>query len=132
MLRNGLKSRRPKKSPLLLKRHRDASLKFVKQHKKKENSFWERILWRDDPKTELFGHYYRNHVWRKDGEAYSPKNTLLTDVFPGGSIIIWGCFSGKGVRKISLIDSKINAQMYKQILQDNLMSSFESLKLSSD
>ena len=39
MLRNGLKSRRPKKTPLLLKWHRDARLKFVRQHKEKENSF---------------------------------------------------------------------------------------------
>ena len=41
MLRNGLKSQRPKKTHLLLKRHRDARLKFVRQHKEKENSFLE-------------------------------------------------------------------------------------------
>ena len=69
MLRNGLKSRRPKKTPLLLKRLRDASLKFVRQHKEKENSFWKRVLWTDEPKIELFGHNYRNHVSRKDSEA---------------------------------------------------------------
>ena len=44
MLRNDLKSRRPKKTPLLLKRHRDARLKFVRQSKEKENLFWERVL----------------------------------------------------------------------------------------
>ena len=76
MLRNGLKSQRPKKTPLLLKRHGDARLKFIRQHKEKENSFWERVLWTDEIKIELFGDNYRNHVWRKDGEAYSPKNTI--------------------------------------------------------
>ena len=76
MLRNGLKSRRPKKTPLLLKRHWDARLKFVRQHKEKENSFWERVLWTDATKIELFGHNYRNHMWRKDSEAYSPKYQL--------------------------------------------------------
>ena len=35
MPRNGLKSQKPKKILLLLKRHRDTRLKFVKQHKKK-------------------------------------------------------------------------------------------------
>ena len=34
--------------------------------------------------------------------------------------------------KISVIDGKMNAQKYKQILQENLMSSVESLELSSD
>ena len=43
--------------------------------------------------------------------------------------MIWGCFSAKGVGKISVIDGKMNAQKYKQILQENLMSSAESLEL---
>ena len=96
MLRNSLKSRRPKKIPFLLKRHRDARLKFVRQHKENENSFWERVLWTDETEIELFGHNYRNYVWRKDGEANSPKNTVSTAKFGGGSIMIWGCFSAKG------------------------------------
>ena len=41
-------------------------------------------------------------------------------------------FSAKGVDKISVIDGKMNAQMYKQILQENLMSPFGSLELPSD
>ena len=40
MLRNGLKSWRPKKTPLLLKLHRDARLKFIRQHQEKEYLFW--------------------------------------------------------------------------------------------
>ena len=75
MLRNCLKSRRPKKTPLLLKRYRNARLKFVRQHKEKENSFWKRVLWTDENKIELFGHNCRNNVWRKDGEAYIYQRT---------------------------------------------------------
>ena len=45
MLRNSLKSQRPKKTSPFLKRQRDVRLKFVRQHKEKENSFWERVLW---------------------------------------------------------------------------------------
>ena len=39
--------------------------------------------------------------------------------------MIWGCFSAKGVGKITVIDGK-------QILQENLMSSVESLEVPSD
>ena len=73
-----------------------------------------RVLWTDEIKIELFGHNYQNHVWRKDGEAYSTKNTVPTVKYSGGSIMICGCFSAKGVGKISVIDSKMNAQKYKQ------------------
>ena len=38
----------------------------------------------------------------------------------------------KGVSKISVIDSKMNARKYKQILQEKLLSSVESLELPSD
>ena len=132
MLRNGLKSRRPKKTPLLLKRQRGARLKLIRHQKEKKNSFWERVLWTVENKIELFGHNYQNHVRRKFGEAYSPKNTVPTVSFGGGSILICGCFSGKGVGKISEIDGKMNAQKCKQILKENLMSSVESLELPSD
>ena len=40
--------------------------------------------------------------------------------------MIQGYFSAKGVGKISVIDGKMNAQKYKQILQENLMSFLES------
>ena len=49
--------------------------------------------------------------------------------FGGGSIMICGCFSAKSVGKISVIDGKMFAQKYKQILQENLISSVESLDL---
>ena len=71
-------------------------------------------------------------MWRKDGKAYSPKNMLPTVKYGSGSIMIWGCFSAKGAGKILVIDGKMNAQKYKQILQENMMSSDESLELPSD
>ena len=58
------------------------------------------LLWTIITKFELFGHNHRNHLWRKDGEAYSPKNTVPTVKFGGGSMMIWGCFSAKGLGKI--------------------------------
>ena len=71
------------------------------------------------------------HVCRKEGKAYSPKNMEPTVKFGGDSIMIWGIFfrerSGQNIS-----NSKMNAQKYKQILQENLMSSVESLELPSD
>ena len=50
MQRNCLKSRRPKKTPLLLKRHRGARLKFLRQHKEKEDSFRKEYYGQMKPK----------------------------------------------------------------------------------
>ena len=46
--------------------------------------------------------------------------------------MIWRCFSAKVVGKISVIDGKMNAQKYKEIMEENLMSSVESLEQLSD
>ena len=71
-------------------------------------------------------------MWRKDGDAKSPKKTLPTVKFGSSIIMYWGYLSEKVVGEISAIDDKINAQKYRQILQENLMSSVESLELPSD
>ena len=51
--------------------------------------------------------------------------------FDGVNIMICGCFSAKSVGKITVIDGKMNAQMYKVILQEYLMYSVESLDIAS-
>lgn len=86
--KDSIKFHSPRKTPLLLKRHRDARLKFVTEHKDKENSYWERVLWTDESKIELFGCNSLNHVWRKDSEAYAPKNTILIVKFGGDNIMV--------------------------------------------
>lgn len=83
--RDSIKSHSPRKTPLLLKWHRDARLKFATEHKDKENYYWERVLWTDKSKIELFRRNFLNHVWRKEGEAYAPKNNIPTLKFGGAA-----------------------------------------------
>ena len=122
MLRNGLKSWRPKKTPHKMKRHGDARLKLVR---KKKIRFGREYYGQMKLKLSCLGIIIET-MWRKDGEAYSIKNTVPTVKFGDGSIMIWGCFSAKGVGKILVIDGEMNAQLYKHILQENCMSSVKS------
>jgi len=49
---------------------------------------------------KLFGKNSTRRVWRKKNAELRPKNTIPTVKHGGGNIMLWGCFSAKGTRKL--------------------------------
>ena len=89
--------------------------------------FWEKVIGSDETKFELFGRNTVTSVWRKSGTAFKKNNTIPTVNFGGGSIMIWGCFSSKGIGELQVILGRMNGSMYKEILEKNLPKSATSL-----
>uniref|UniRef100_UPI001658C8D3 hypothetical protein n=1 Tax=Salmonella sp. S103_04178 TaxID=2665595 RepID=UPI001658C8D3 len=87
---------RARKVPLLKKAHVQARLKFANEHLDDSESDWEKVLWSDETKIELFGINSTRRVWRKRNAAYDPKNTVPTVKHGGGNIKFWGGDSAKG------------------------------------
>ena len=54
LCRNGLKSCSTRKVPLLKKAHVQACLKFAIEHLNDSEKAWEKVLWSDETKIELF------------------------------------------------------------------------------
>ena len=78
------------KKPLL-------SLRFAKQHKDWTNDDWNKILWTDESKFELFGTDPRVYVRRREGERVNHDCITSTVKHGCGNIMIWGCISGTGL-----------------------------------
>uniref|UniRef100_A0A3B3HFA0 Transposase Tc1-like domain-containing protein n=1 Tax=Oryzias latipes TaxID=8090 RepID=A0A3B3HFA0_ORYLA len=127
--RHGLHARTPRKTPFLKKKHVEARLEFVTQHLDKPMTFWEKILWSDETKIELFGCHKTQHVWRKNGTAHHPQNTTPTVKFGGGSIMAWGCFAACGTGRLHIIEGIMTGEKYRDILDQNLLSSARLLKM---
>ena len=53
--RTGIRSYTPRKTPLLTVKHVKSCFTFSKDHLDKGNEFWERVIWSDESKIELFG-----------------------------------------------------------------------------
>ncbi|XDV20497.1 hypothetical protein PO909_025814 [Leuciscus waleckii] len=72
--RHGLKSCSARKVPLLKPAHVQVHLKFASDHLEE----WEKVMWSDETKIELFGLNSTRRVWRKKKDEYNPKNTIPT------------------------------------------------------
>ncbi|KAL0149447.1 hypothetical protein M9458_055235 [Cirrhinus mrigala] len=70
--RHGLKSCIARKVPLLKSAHVQARLKFARDHLDDPEESWEKVLWSDETKVELFGLNSIRHVWRKKNDEYHP------------------------------------------------------------
>ena len=86
--RTGFFSRSPRKVPLLKRRHVRSRLNYVKTYGEKTQEFWNKVIWSDETKIELFGKNTATRVWRKSCTAYNKKNTIPTVKFGGGSIMV--------------------------------------------
>ncbi len=109
---SGLYGRVARRKPLLSARH-------MKKHLKDSKMVTNKILWSDETKIELFGLNSKRYVWRKPGTAHHLSNTVPTVKHGGGSIMLWGCFSGR----LIAIEGKMNAAKYRDILDENLLQS---------
>ena len=85
-----------------------------------------KILW---SKIELFGENAKRYVWRTPGTAHHLANIIPKVKHGGGSIMLWGCFSAAGTGRLVRIEGKMNAAMYRDILEENLLQSALDLRL---
>ena len=125
--REGLKSCCTRKVPLLKKAHVQAHLKFAQEYLDDPEEAWEKVMWSDETKIELFGINSTRRVWRKRNAEYNPKNTIPTVKHGGG--MLWGCFSAKGTGRLHRIEGRMNGAMYREIWGDNLLPSVRALKI---
>ena len=78
--------------PLLKKAHVQAHLKLAKEHLDDLEEAWEKVMWSDETKIELFGINSTRRVWRKRNAEYNPKNTIPTVKHGGGRPYALGVF----------------------------------------
>lgn len=76
----------------------------------------------------FFGHRDAAYVWRKQGEAYNPKNTVYTMKYGLGSIMLYARFSTSGTGNLINVVG-IMKKGHVTILKENLNQSAAKLDL---
>jgi transposase len=129
---NGYNGRVARKKPFISKVNCDKRLLFANDYKSKDAGFWNKVIFTDESKFNLFGSDGRIMVWRKPNTQLEIQNTVPTVKHGGGSVMVWGCFSAAGVGKLAFIDGIMDHKGYIQILKDNLRTSATDLGIPDD
>ena len=106
-----------RRKPLLTKKNIAAHLKLAKEHIGTPQWYWQNVLWTDETKIELFGKNTQRYIWHKKGTEHHHENIIPTVKYGGGNIMIWACF---GPGQVTIIEGKMNSQVYQKILQDHV------------
>ena len=128
----GLYGRVARKKPYVNKVNRRKRLEYAKSYREKPLGFWNKVLWSDENKFNLFGSEGKVVVWRSPKEEIGPECTIPTVKHGGGSVKCWACFSSSGVGRLIFIDGNMTGESYQEILENNLLKSIEKLGMSHD
>ena len=65
-------------------------------------------------------------LWRRAGERHNIENIVPSVKHGGGGIMVWGCFSRRGMDTLIRVDRKMNHQDYIRILDKHLLPLIQS------
>ena len=112
-----------RRTPCVTKPNIKKRLAWAKKYVSEPKTFWEKIIWSDECKFNLFGADGNQKVWRKPGEEHKMECTSPTVKHGGGSIMVWGSMAASGVGNLVFIDGIMDRFVYKKILEDNVLQS---------
>lgn len=115
----------PRTSPLLKGKYIQDRLKFVEKHEIESDKFWTNVIWSYETKIEMLSETGVPMYGGKRTEN-NPVTTIKT------VLMIWNCFSYNGVGEMEVIEVRMNAEKYKQILSIHLMKSTAGFGFEQD
>ena len=115
------------KKPYVNKINRGKRLEYARIHRDKPLGYWNDVIWSDKSKFNLFRSDGKVMVWRTTTEELDPKCTVPIVKHDGGRVKCWGCFPSCGVGNLVFIDGNMTGEMYRAILDNNLLQSVNKL-----
>ena len=95
---------------------------FAQMHKDWTVSDWERVVFNDGTKICCFNVDGRTWCWIEDKENILVRVVNQIVKHGGGSIMLWGCLTCRGLGSLHNIQGHLNARGYFAILAQDLCS----------
>ena len=121
----GLNGRVKTKKPLLTRVHRKKRRAFVRAYRNWKIEDWQRVIWSDETKFNVFGSDGREYCWKRAGEPLRNHHVKPTIKHGKGSVTIWGCMAWSGVGFLCKIEGNMDGELYRSILEGELVQTIE-------
>ena len=89
----GYHGRVARKKFFVSEKNRKLRLAFAKSNINKNSDYWNKVIFADESKFNIFGSDGRILVWRKPGEEFRKQNLVPTVKRSGGRVMVWRCMS---------------------------------------
>lgn len=121
-----------RKKPLISKVNQAKRLNFAKEYQNHPTSFWNKVLFSDESKFNVYRSDGRVLVWRRPGTELQKKNIQTTVKHGGSSVMVWGCMAASGVGELVFIDGIMKKEEYLNILKQNMKQSAVKLGIGDE
>ncbi|KAL1944863.1 hypothetical protein VTO73DRAFT_2483 [Trametes versicolor] len=91
---------------------------------------WRLVVFSDESKFNLFGSDGRQWCRRRVGEEFLDRNVKKRMQGGGGSVMVWGCITSKGVGRLHRIEGIMDAKKYCTILEEALLGTLQDHHLN--
>jgi transposase len=112
--------------PLLTNDHWCLRLDFAYTHRYKTPDNWARIIFSDETKINRMGSDGHRYCWKAPGEELSKRTVHPVVKHGGGSTMVWGSMTMKGVGRMCVIEGIMDAEKYVKILDKHLLATARS------
>ncbi|GFV69775.1 transposable element Tcb1 transposase [Trichonephila clavipes] len=101
---------------LVTARHALQRRQWCRTHRQWTPQQWQQVIWSDESTFTLFQTTGRVYVWRTPKEAFAPECIVPTVKHGGGSLMVWGAISWRGLGPLVTLHGKVKAAHYVNIL----------------
>lgn len=117
----GLYGRHAAKKPQVSEKNRKARLAFARKYVNWTADDWQKVLFSDESKFELFRTKGVTYVRRPIGTRNDVRYQVPTVKHGGGNVMVWGCFSASGTGPLFRIEETMTAVLYCDIIVDTML-----------
>lgn len=102
--------------------NKENRIRFAQEYLQQPDNFWDNIVFSDE-KTFQSNHNGTLRVYRPRGMRYNPQYTRKINPSGRFSVNVWGWMSSRGPGVCLIINERLNAIVYRRILNDVMLPS---------